>query len=616
MNALSLTSSMNVHRELVPLVACPPVPNCWKSVDRKLAPVEPGCGYESHPRRKKNLRRRSFTVNISWIRSWSIVVALVALTAGVVVPAALRACPFCSAVSMTLGEELKASDAAVIATLVERPAVTDPAAGGTPEKSKFKITKILKGEKLLENKPVIEMLYFGTQEPGATFLIFGVDPKEPAWGTPNELSAEGLKYIEKVAQLSETPAERLAFFQEYFENPDQLLSGDAFNEFAKAPYSDVVQLKDKMHHDKLIEWIKDDKVPPSRRRLYLTMLGMCGTQEDVPMIEGMIKTDDRQVRTALDAMIGCYLNLRGADGLPLIEDQFLKNDKSEYVDTYSAIVALRVLGQETDVIPKEKLVASLRHMLDRPQLADLVIPDLARWQDWGSMDKLVELFKNANDESSWVRVPVVQFLRACPEPKAKEYIDELAKIDPDAVKRATNYLALPGASGPAVAATAAPAAKPDGNAEAAPVATEKTAPAEASTTAEKPAEEKPAAATDAASANAAPAELPPTGIAGELAKDAAADNQPAAAAGEAKNEDNGQPLESIAASKSPYKNPYDEPYDPTKNYEKKIDKYDSPQESKSARHSSATNAPSGADWGIIAGVVTVILVGSVLLFRR
>ena len=33
-------------------------------------------------------------------------------------------------------------------------------------------------------------------------------------------------------------------------------------------------------------------------------------------------------------------------------------------------------------------------MLDRPQLADLVIPDLARWEDWSVMDRLVELFKN------------------------------------------------------------------------------------------------------------------------------------------------------------------------------------------------------------------------------
>ncbi len=47
-------------------------------------------------------------------------------------------------------------------------------------------------------------------------------------------------------------------------------------------------------------------------------------------------------------------------------------------------LALRVLGQETDLIPKQRLVAALRNMLDRPQLADLVIPDLARWQDWGA----------------------------------------------------------------------------------------------------------------------------------------------------------------------------------------------------------------------------------------
>jgi hypothetical protein len=392
-------------------------------------------------------------MNHSLPRSWLLVVPLALALA----PAVSRACPFCSAVSMTLGEELKSSDAAVLATLVDRPASSDPA-GGAPVKSKFKITKVLKGEKLLNGKKQIELLFFGTQQPGATFLLFGVDPKELAWGTPTALSDRGVKYLEKVAQLGDAPEQRLAFFQEYFEDADPLLSSDAFNEFAKAPFADVVLIKGNMHHDKLVAWINDDKIPASRRRLYLTMLGMCGTPADVPRIEAMIKTDDRQARTALDAMIGCYLNLKGVDGLPLVEDLFLKNDKAEYVDTYSAIVALRVLGQETNIIPKQRLVAALRHMLDRPQLADLVIPDLARWQDWGSMPKLVELFKNANEESSWVRVPVVQFLRACPDPKALEYVAELTKIDPDAVKRATNFLALPGAGGGAAAAqTAQPA---------------------------------------------------------------------------------------------------------------------------------------------------------------
>jgi hypothetical protein len=131
-------------------------------------------------------------------------------------------------------------------------------------------------------------------------------------------------------------------------------------------------------------------------------------------------------------------------------------------------MALRFLGQESDVVSKERLMVGLRYMLDRPQLADLVIADLARWQDWSVMDKLVTLFKQADDESSWVRVPVVNYLRACPKPEAKKYLEELAKIDPDAVKRANSFFPL-GTGAPAAAKAAgdksadskAPAAKSD-----------------------------------------------------------------------------------------------------------------------------------------------------------
>ena len=88
-------------------------------------------------------------------------------------------------------------------------------------------------------------------------------------------------------------------------------------------------------------------------------------------------------------------------------------------------------------------------MLDRPQLADLVIPDLARWEDWASMPRLVKLFKEADEKSSWVRVPVINYLRACPDPAAVEHIKELEKIDPAAVKRANTFFPFGGSAGAA-----------------------------------------------------------------------------------------------------------------------------------------------------------------------
>ena len=93
-----------------------------------------------------------------------------------------------------------------------------------------------------------------------------------------------------------------------------------------------------------------------------------------------------------------------------------------------------------DLIPRERIVAAVRHLLDRPKMADMIIPDLARWEDWSVMDRLVQMFKDADEETNWLRVPVITYLRACPKPEAKKHIEELAKIDPDAVRRADFFL--------------------------------------------------------------------------------------------------------------------------------------------------------------------------------
>ena len=378
----------------------------------------------------------------SWLALWA------ALAFG---PAAALACPFCSGVSKTLSEEIASSDAVVLARLApksESPSKKSPAAEG--EESTFEITKVLKGADALGKTKQIKILYFGQQPQGTQFLVFGIDPKNWAWTTPTPLDERSAKYVTALIGLPEKGAERLAFFQEYLEDSSTVLANDAYDEFARAPYAEVKDLKPKMHHDKLLAWIQDTEVAASRRRLYLTMLGICGQGDDIPILEGMLKSSDRQYRNALDAMIACYVILKGPDGMPLVEELFLKNKEAEYPDTYAAIMALRFLGQESDVVSKERLLVGLRYMLDRPQLADLVIADLARWQDWTVMEKLVTLFKQADDESSWVRVPVVNYLRACPKPEAKQHLAELAKLDPDAVKRANSFFPL-GAGAPATA---------------------------------------------------------------------------------------------------------------------------------------------------------------------
>lgn len=437
---------------------------------------------------------------------WHVIVTL--WLGGLVgLPAAALACPFCNAVQKTLSEDIAASVAVVVAKLVDTPA--KPADATTPPDSVFEIVRVLKGGELLKGAKQVKTLYFGGQPKGTQFLIYAVDPERITWSAPTALSARAVGYVSELPKLPEKGVGRLEFFQEYLEDADGMLANDAYDEFARAPYAEVRELREKMHHDQLLAWVTNTEVSASRRRLYLTMLGVCGRADDVPALEAMIKSKDRQVRSALDALIACYLTLKGPDGVSLVEDLFLKNKDAEYTDTYAAIMAFRFLGQESDVVPRQRLMEGLRYMLERPPLADLVIPDLARWQDWSVMEKLVKLFKEADEDSSWVRVPVVNYLRACPKPEAKEYLKELTTIDPESVKRAMSFSAL--GAVPAPAAGGDKSAGKDATAKDSPPkekpATAKPAPPKAKpAAATKPAAGKKPAAIDGAQAGATDAE--------------------------------------------------------------------------------------------------------------
>lgn len=377
-------------------------------------------------------------------RIWIAVFALT-LFAAINAAQAAVACPFCTAASQTFSEELATMDVAVVAKLVKLPPASSKP-GDEIQKATFEITQVVKGEGLVKAKEKFETLYFGDGTIGKSFLVMGISPPQTMWSTPLPLTDRAIKYLSELVKLPKDDAARLIFFQQYLEDADEMLARDAYDEFARAPYAQLRAIKPQLNHDQCVSWIKSPDIPASRRRLYLVILGITGTQKDLPMIEEFMTSSDRKQKSGLDALIACYLTLKGESGLPLVEKLFLGNDKADYADTYAAIMAIRFHGSEGGVIDTKRLVKALHPMLERPELADLVIPDLAKWEDWAVMDKLFDLYKTANDKNSWVRVPVVNYLRACPLPKAKELLQECEKIDPAAVKRANTF--FPGAPSP------------------------------------------------------------------------------------------------------------------------------------------------------------------------
>ncbi len=360
----------------------------------------------------------------------------VAASAGAVY---LCACPFCSALNLTFAEQIKTNDIVVIAKLLEIPEPVDDPDAALP-KSVFEITDVIKGDDIVRAGMQIRSLLIGRYPIGNEFLVMGVDPPNVAWSTPMKASERVVKYLKTIQTLPKSGKQRLTFFMDYFEDKESVLAFDAYDEFAQAAYEDIVEIKDEMDRAQLIKWIRNPETSINRRRLYLTLLGVCGEASDALMLEEFIKSGDRKQQGGLDALIACYLTLKGEAGLELIVDTFLKDENVEYVDTLGAVSALRFHANDVEVISKPKVVDAVRTLLDRPKIADMIIPDLARWEDWSVMERLVQMFKDANEDTSWLRVPIASYLRACPRPEAEKYIAELQKIDPDSIKRADFFL--------------------------------------------------------------------------------------------------------------------------------------------------------------------------------
>ncbi len=420
--------------------------------------------------------------------------ALLTLALGLAATGTALACPFCSVETQTLSEEMRGADAVVLAKLVkEAPPSANPADPNSGTAT-FQIIETLRGQESLKDTKEISVVFFGDSNREKTYLVNGIGKDKVDWTTPLPLSTAAVKYVKQLSTVPENGADRLAFFQETLEHEDPLLAQDSYDEFARAPYAEVKDLKPRMKHDRIIKWVQDPEVNPSRRRLYLTMLGICGSKADVPMLEQMIASDfdamkpslesithtalamggpiglpvwidgvqqeERRKKLGLDALVACYLTLNGPDGLELVENRFLKNPHAEYTHIYSTIMALRFHGDEnTGVLPKERLLSAMRLLLDNQDFADQVILDLSRWEDWSVMDRIVEMFKNS-DAKGYVRQPVVSYLTVASEQpgeigtRAKASLAELEKLDPETVKTARSLIAF-GALGRARGAASA-----------------------------------------------------------------------------------------------------------------------------------------------------------------
>lgn len=368
-----------------------------------------------------------------WQYSFAAAVVLLLCTGGV---RRALGCPFCGAISSTLTQDLEFTDAAVLGICVSPASPDDPS---LLPMHRFKVTSILKGTAVAREG--VEVLIPSTEPFKAGDMAFLVAVSEEylwEWGAVGPLSTAAAKHVQKLLELPKSGKERMRYFLGLLHSSDKILADDAFNEFALASVVQMSAVKPFLDRDEVIRIIVDPLTKLEMRRLHWTLLSICGQPEDVRVAEKAIdqRLGEDEDKVGFDSALSCALVLGGVQSLEKIEKRILVNSQARNSDINSAVLAIRVHGTEFKQIPRERLIESLRMVLEKPEVADLVIPDLARWEDWSQIEKMVQLFSAPEQQSQYLKVPVVRYLQTCPLPEAAAALEKCKQIDPDAVRRA------------------------------------------------------------------------------------------------------------------------------------------------------------------------------------
>ena len=378
--------------------------------------------------------------------------ALSAGTATAALPTA-AVCPFCDAPTLVMAEQIQMCDHLLLGRYLGGEKATDVTAGN----SRFEIVAVAfsKGSRFQAGQ-TLELPQAVTAPEKTLFSLMGPEDRLEDWHAPSQVTDVAWKYLASMPLPTTDPAahtKRLEYFLPYFEHPDTMISNDAFAEFAAAPYSVIVPLRDKLPREQILQWLNDPKVSPTRIGFYGLLAGLCGKPEDATLLEQKILVLDADFRLGIEGVMAGYILLRGEPGLQVLEDAKMRTKIARdaagkevplpFSETYAVMQALRFLWTyEPDRIPQERLRASMRILLERQELADLVITDLARWKDWTLQDRLMAMYDDEKFAIPAIRRAIVRYLYYCSQEKGVPAADGTETRSEAAVKAEANLKLL------------------------------------------------------------------------------------------------------------------------------------------------------------------------------
>jgi hypothetical protein len=342
----------------------------------------------------------------------------VGLAALVAVPSPARACPFCPSAGQTLLGEVNQAHLIVFGTLSNAQRDPNEFGKGTTD---LEIEVVVKDHEYLKGKKKITLPRYVPPDPKnkSKHLIFceiykgELDPYRGEAVAPDSPIAT---YLKGAIELKDKDMPtRLSYFFKYFDCPDWSVSGDAFQEFSNAEYKYVHEAAPKFDPAHVLKMLKDPNTSKARLGLLGLIFGHCGKGEaDAKALKALIDDPDVRQATGLDGLLAGYVLLDPKDGLNYIGG-IIKDAKVDFLVRYAALRSMRFFWEyRDDILKKPDIVAAVQPLLDQPDIVDLAVEDLRKWEQWDLAPKVIGLFDKPTHDASIIQRSIIKFALSAP----------------------------------------------------------------------------------------------------------------------------------------------------------------------------------------------------------
>jgi len=320
------------------------------------------------------------------------------------------ACPLClGAFQPTVAQRLVELRHAMLA---------QPSANGRD----YRVCAVIKGDRPEGEIIPAEAIQLDFVAPPTATLLLVRDGAWSMWLGVGAVTVEHASWLRQIAggkRSSDMNADewrdRIALMLPYLEHQEPLVAKIAYGELAAAPYAALQTAKSRLAASPIRRWLADPELS-ARRPLLFLLLGIAGDARDAEALEEQLEASWMAGdATNLGSMIAADLQLRGPSRMAWVDAKYMGDRLRSTRELEAALLALSVLGNANDAIPRERVIQSyLMFIREHQELAGLVAWDLATWRYWGAAPVYRAIIKSNVRQHFASQIGIFEYLQQSP----------------------------------------------------------------------------------------------------------------------------------------------------------------------------------------------------------